>query len=110
MPAEDSPLSADTRAIIRALRETKGDVERQIAVLITEQRKLQEDVAALRDGFPGGDPESHRRYHESIIEWRELRNRMVKEALIKAAQAGSIGALGWIAYAVWTAFKMEIMK
>ena len=68
------------------------------------------DVAALRDGFPGGDPESHRRYHESIIEWRELRNRMVKEALIKAAQAGSIGALGWIAYAVWTAFKMEIMK
>lgn len=111
MNLHDAPaLSPDTQAIIRALRETKGDVERQIAVLITEQRKLQADVAALREGFPDGDPDSHRRYHESIIEWRELRNRMVREALIKAAQAGAVGALGWIAYAVWTAFKMEIMK
>lgn len=104
------PLSQDTRAIIQALRETKGDVERQIAVMITEQRKIQADVAALRDGFPDGDPDSHRRYHESIIEWRELRNRMVREALVKAAQAGAVGGLGWVAYAVWTAAKMEIMK
>lgn len=104
------PLSPDTRAIINALRETKGDVERQIAVLITEQRKLQADVAALREGFPDGDPDSHRRYHESIIEWRELRNRVVREALIKAGTAGALGGVGWLAYAMWQAFKMEILK
>jgi len=107
---ERAGLSPDAQAIIEAVRETKGDVERQISVMLRAQQQLQADVTALREGFPDGDPDSHRRYHESIIEWRELRNRMVREALVKAAQAGAVGALGWIAYAVWTAFKMELMK
>lgn len=107
---ERAGLSPDAQAIIEAVRETKGDVERQIAVMLRAQQQLQADVTALREGFPDGDPDSHRRYHESIIEWRELRNRMIREALVKAAQAGAVGALGWIAYAVWMAFKMEITK
>lgn len=104
------PLSTDTQAIIKAVRETKGDVERQIAVMLRAQQQLQADMTALRNGFPGGDPDSHRRYHESIIEWRELRNKMVREALIQAAKVGGVGALGWFAYAAWTALKMEIFK
>ena len=104
------PLTPDTIAIIQAVRETKGDMERQIAVLITEQRKLQSEVQTLRKGFPDGDPESHRRYHETIIEWRELRNRLVRDALVHAAKIGGVGALGWVAYAVWVSFKMGITK
>lgn len=103
-------LSPDTRAIIKALRETRSDVERQIAALITEQRKLQADVSSLKNGFPDGDPDAHRRYHESVIEWRELRNRMVREALTKALYAGFIGSSGWVIYALFIAAKMEIMK
>lgn len=57
-------------------------------------------------GFPNNDPEAHRRYHESIIEWRELRNKMVKEALVKMAGAGAIGSVGWLAYAIFQAFKV----
>ena len=33
-----------------------------------------------------------RRYHESVIEWRELRNKVVRECLVKAAQATTLGA------------------
>jgi len=97
------PLSEDAIAIIRAVKESTADLEQKIAAMQTRQDTI---IA----GFPGGDPDSHRRYHESIIEWRELRNRMVREALVKAAQAGAVGALGWVAYAVWMAFKMEITK
>lgn len=104
------PLSPDTQAIIKAVRETKGDVERQIAVMLRAQQRLQADVTALRNGFPGGDPDSHRRYHESVIEWRELRNKMIREALVHAAKIGGIGAIGWVVYALWTALKMEVIK
>lgn len=97
------PLSDDAIAIITAVRETTADLEQKIATMQAQQ----ETILA---GFPGGDPDSHRRYHETLIEWRELRNRMVKEALIQAAKVGGLGAIGWILYALWQAFKMEIMK
>lgn len=97
------PLSDDAIAIIAAVRESTAELERKIVAMQARQDQIIK-------GFPGSDLEGHRRYHESIIEWRELRNRIVREALIKAAQAGAVGALGWIAYAVWTALKMEITK
>lgn len=104
------PLSPDTQAIIAAVRETKGDVHRQIGAMLDAQKQIQADVSALRDGFPDGDPDSHRRYHESIIEWRELRNQMVRSALMQAAKVGGVGAIGWVAYALWKAFLMELTK
>lgn len=96
-------LSDDAIAIIQAVRETTADLERKI----TAMQSRQDMIIA---GFPGGDPDSHRRYHESVIEWRELRNRMVREALMHAAKVGGLAAIGWIGYSLWIAFKMEIMK
>ncbi|MER1940657.1 hypothetical protein ABS755_08105 [Castellaniella sp. FW104-16D08] len=96
-------LSDDAVAIIQAVRETTADLEAKLAGMQARQEQL-------FAGFPDGDPESHRRYHESIIEWRELRNQMVRASLIQAAKVGGIGAFGWVAYALWQAFKMEITK
>lgn len=69
---------------------------------------IQRSVEKALSGFPGGDPESHRRYHESVIEWREIRNKLVLEALTKAAGAGAVGALGYVVYALWQAFVTSI--
>lgn len=107
---QDQHLSADTRAILAALRERDDQSRRQINSIIEAQRKLQSDVTSISRGFPDGDPDSHRRYHESVIEWRELRNKMVRDALTHAAKVGGIGAACWVAYAVWTAFKMEVLR
>lgn len=96
-------LSPDTRAIIAALRETKGDVDRKMDEMINE-------VKELRRGFPDGDPDAHRRYHETVIEWRETRNLMVKAALMHAAKVGGVAGAGWVLYALWTALKMEITQ
>ena len=97
------PLSEDAIAIIKAVNDSRAEIEAKIVTMQVKQ-------ARLFLGFPDGDPESHRRYHETIIEWRELRNKMVREALIKAAQVGGVGAIGWVAYAVWQAIKMELIK
>jgi hypothetical protein len=90
-------------------------------MLSAQERALLTDIsAAIADNtvkterilaaFPGGDTDGHRRYHESVIEWRELRNKLVREALIKVAQAGSVAAFGWIALAIWQSFKLTVKQ
>ena len=103
-------LSPDTRAIINAMSETKGDMDSKLAEVIDTQRQLLHDVRELRDGFPDGDAAAHRRYHESLIEWRETRNKLVREALTTAVKAGGLAGIGWVGYALWIAFKMEITR
>lgn len=120
-PEDIRPLSPDTRAIVHALyaferRSRKREetncarTSEQIDRLSETQRELQQAVREIASGFPGGDPDGHRRYHESVIEWRELRNKMVRDALAQASKVGGMAAIGWLAYAIWTAFKMEIVK
>lgn len=86
------------------------DIRDQLAAtrveLATNTRKTEQVLGA----FPGGDTDGHRRYHEAVIEWRELRNKMVREALIKAAQATTLGALGWVALAIWRSFLMTVKQ
>lgn len=96
-------LSADAMAIIKAVHETAVAMQARLSAIEDQQELL------LR-GFPSGDVDGHRRFHESLIEWRELRNKMVKEALIHAAKVGGIGAIGWVMYAIWQTMKMEITK
>jgi len=107
---QDQHLSAEARAIIAVVRESKEDTHKQIASVRDAQRSLKEEVQRIAKGFPDEDPDSHRRYHETVIEWRELRNKMVREALVNAAKVGGVAGLGWVVYALWTAAKMEMMK
>ena len=57
-----------------------------------------------------GDCEGHRRYHEGVIEWQKLRNDMVRESLIKMAQAGALGGAGWLAFAIWQSIKISVKQ
>ena len=81
--------------------------EEQSAMLIRIERDLRENTETTKSiltAFPGGDTDGHRRFHEAEIEWRELRNKMVREALIKVSQAGALAAAAWIGLAIWQAF------
>lgn len=87
--------------------------EQSISLLLTIRDELARNTAAterLAQAFPGGDVDGHRRYHESVIEWRELRNKMVREALIKVAQAGALAGAGWVLVAIWNAFKFTVKQ
>ena len=85
----------------------------EIAILRRLEVSLTDNTAKterLLLAFPGGDTDGHRRYHEAVIEWRELRNKMVREALIKVAQAGALAGAGWVALAMWQAFKITVKQ
>lgn len=71
----------------------------------SEDRHMQ-----ILSAFPAKDIDGHRRYHETVIEWRELRNKIVRECLINAAKAGSLIGVGWLLYAIWTAVKLELTQ
>lgn len=100
-------------ALAQVLTEMR-DAQRQMIIVVegVKQRDI-EDRALLEkvlSGFPGSDFDGHRRYHEAVIEWRELRNNLVREALIKVAQAGALAAFGWVALAIWQSFKLTVKQ
>ncbi len=85
----------------------------EISILRRMELALADNTAKTEKillAFPAGDCDGHRRYHEGVIEWQELRNRLVREALIKVAQAGAVVGAGWVALAIWQAFKMTVKQ
>ena len=121
MQQQHHGLSGDSQAILKAIHamddrhkqaedQKHAENKRRLDLMADEQRQMKHEIMGIAKGFPDGDPDSHRRYHESVIEWRELRNKMVRDALVNAAKVGGLAGLGWLAFAIWTAFKMEIMR
>lgn len=71
---------------------------------------IQRNVTVLATGFPDGDIEGHRRYHESVIKWHELRNQVLRAALEKVTQAGAVAGVGYLLLLFWEWFKLEVKK
>lgn len=78
--------------------------------LFTKLAEMQESADKLMTGFPAQDVDGHRRYHESVIEWRELRNKMVREGMIKVGQAGMLAGAGILVGILWKAFKISVTQ
>jgi hypothetical protein len=64
----------------------------------------------LADAFPAGDPHGHRAYHELQIRQADGWDKIRGEVLSKFLTGGLWIAAGWLAFAVWTAFKSEVTK
>lgn len=110
----DDLLEGENRdVLVMILKEIRDDQKVAAERIDTVEQDVSETLAklnALIMAFPGGDMDGHRRYHESVIEWRELRNKMIRAALEKVAGAGALAGCVWIAYALWQALKMEFRK
>jgi hypothetical protein len=96
--------------LLGEVRDNQLDLMANFEALNAKVSHLEATNKRLLSGFPADDVEGHRRYHESVIEWRELRNKMVREALAKVATAGALAAFGWLALAIWQSFKITVAK
>lgn len=96
--------------LLTEMRDNQLDMRADMDQLTKTVSTLQAANELLLSGFPANDVDGHRRYHESVIEWRELRNKMVREALAKVAQAGALAAFGWLALAIWNAAKISVTR
>lgn len=100
-------------ALVQLLSELRdGQLDMMASFEALSVKVTQHDGATshLMTAFPAADVDGHRRYHESVIEWRELRNKLVREALTKMVGAGVLAALGWLGLAFWQAFKVTVTR
>ena len=64
----------------------------------------------LQDSFPEGDAAGHKRAHEAQIEAAAERAKFWHEMRLAAAKWAGLGLLGFVATALWIAFKTEVHK
>jgi hypothetical protein len=96
--------------LLSEVRDNQLDLMANFEIVSAKVTHLEAANARLMSGFPADDVEGHRRYHESVIEWRELRNKLVREALIKIGSAGVLAATGWLLLAIWQSIVLTVQK
>lgn len=86
-------------------------------------KNLTDQVAAMRDeladntrktdqilkGFPQGDPDGHRRYHEEVIQKMADNRKLRQELVMHLAKTSSWLAFVGVLTAVYHHFKSQIM-
>lgn len=83
-------LSPDARAILAALHEMNADARRETdAKFESLQKEMLAVSASVKTGFPGGDYDGHRRYHELVIEREEQRRQFWQGILLHLAKTGT---------------------
>ena len=99
------------QVLVDAIREVHRSQKEVVLLLAVHSNDFKDHVESdderfdkLLSAFPDQDTDGHHRYHKALIDWLELRNRTIRDALIKASQVGFIAAMGWILYAVYVAF------
>lgn len=110
-------MAGNDQLILQLLQEVRDEQKNFLQRLDHHEQQLQKHAnesetrhKELLGAFPAGDTEGHRRYHETVIEWRELRNKIVRECLINMVKVGGLMAVGWLLYAIWIAMKLELTK
>lgn len=104
--------------LVQEVRTCQGEIverftkhERHLSATLKEHAQASINWRAeILKAFPDGDTNAHREYHQSIVEWRKLRNKIALECLINASKAGFLAGSCWLLYAVLTAIKMELTQ
>jgi hypothetical protein len=79
-----------------------------LEVIEKELMVLTERMDDLSKGFPGGDWEGHRRYHEAVIKRMEARTDLYRELQSELAKKGLWALIVMACTAVWFYFKSHI--
>jgi hypothetical protein len=101
---------AELVRVLGELRDGQVELMANMDQMSAKATKSEAAITRLLSGFPADDVEGHRRYHESVIEWRELRNKLVREALIKLAGAGALATAGILITLAWQTFKIKVTQ
>lgn len=67
------------------------------------------DIAAalsilMKNAFPEGDPDGHRKHHEAVIKAAEEKAEFWKKMRISVSTWGLLGVLGWLLVLAWNGF------
>lgn len=86
----DTEALQDLTVAIKAL---KTDLDRRHAQNSVTLEEVSVKVDKVLLGFPEGDPESHRRFHEAVIEQAKAREKFWREISLKLVEKGIWAAM-----------------
>ena len=106
---KDSPMPV-LLELVKKVHESQKELDRKLTKHMTEETdELAKAITKLMaEAFPEGDPGGHRRHHELVIQQAEERAKFWHEMRLAAAKWAGIGLLGFLATAVWVAFKAKV--
>ena len=105
-PIDSSAMLAYVEKIIEDKFE-KYNLEKK-PVLNEINDKLANLEKLIKDGFPNGDPASHRRVHEQYIVDADARNAMVRGAKQRVLEGALWAALLLFCAAIWDYIKASV--
>jgi hypothetical protein len=76
-------------------------IDRKLDSIRTDVKSIQAMLTRYAAGFPGDDPDGHRKYHETLIERNKAYTDLGRKLLFELAKWGLIGFLGWMLVAGW---------
>lgn len=105
-PVDRRPPSAELLELVRQVHNNQLAMDAKLTKHMEEETtELAEAIATLmREAFPEGDPDGHRRHHELVIKEAEEKAEFWKKMRVALAQYGLLGFTGWALYVLWTAF------
>ena len=103
---KDDPVLAMVRLTYRGLIRLDEKVTAHMQHTRDAMGEMMDDVVSR--GFPDGDAEGHRRYHEAFIKSEEDKARFWHEMRIAAAKWLGLGLLGLVAGWAWYGFVHSI--
>lgn len=81
------------RDLTAAVKALKTDLDTRHVQNSLTLKGVSDKVDEVLRGFPEGDPESHRRFHEAVIEQAKAREKFWREISLKLVEKGIWAAL-----------------
>lgn len=76
-------------------------IDKKLDSIRTDVKNIQSMMSRYASGFPGDDPDGHRKYHESLIERNKAYTDLGRKMLFELTKWGLVGFIIWIAAAGW---------
>ena len=91
-------------ALVQKVHESQQELDAKLTRHMTDETdELAQAITKLmKEAFPEGDPDGHRRHHELVILREEEKAKFWHEMRIAAAKWAGLGLLTFIAGAAWT--------
>jgi len=96
MPDEDKAVLDEMARNLQFVREQVADLHRKTDEVLK--------------GFPAGDPDGHRRYHEEVMQQMAERRRLRQELLTHLLKAASWPALVGVFIVLWKYAKSQFFN
>lgn len=101
-PSDRRAPSSELLFLVQEVKTNQEELDRKLEAVPTDIAKAL--AVLMKDAFPDGDPDGHRRYHEASIKEAEAKAEFWSKMRVSVSTWGLIGVLGMLGMMAWNGF------